>query len=111
MSDPYDLLAEKIRQLPEEPGVYLFKDARGKGYAEEATRLWIEYGFRVLGIDKIYVSTLQTHLRNIKLNEEIGFRVEGLLREEVLLDGRRLDVLRMGLCRRQFQAGELQQGP
>ncbi|UCE04065.1 MAG: excinuclease ABC subunit UvrC [Candidatus Latescibacterota bacterium] len=30
MSDEHDPLAEKIRQLPEEPGVYLFKDARGK---------------------------------------------------------------------------------
>ncbi len=30
MRDAPDTLAAKIRQLPEEPGVYLFKDARGK---------------------------------------------------------------------------------
>jgi RimJ/RimL family protein N-acetyltransferase len=74
------------------------RDQRGKGYAEEATSLWIQYGFKVLGLAKIYVSTLQTHLRNIKLNESVGFRVEGVLRSEVLLDGERHDVLRMGLC-------------
>ncbi len=71
--------------------------ARGKGFAEEATRLWISYGRDVLGLQKVYVSTLQTHLRNIQLNESIGFRVEGLLQREILINGIRYDVLRMGL--------------
>jgi len=73
-------------------------DSRGRGLAEEATRLWIKYGISTLGLGKIYVSTLQTQFSNIKLNESIGFRVEGLLRNEVLIDGIRHDVLRMGLC-------------
>jgi diamine N-acetyltransferase len=72
--------------------------ARGKGYAEEATRLWVEYGLRRLSLEKIYVSTLQNHIPNIRLNESVGFRVEGVLRQEVLLNGVRHDVLRMGLC-------------
>lgn len=72
-------------------------DVRGKGYAEEATRLWIEYGSHALGLEKIYLSTLQTHIRNIQLNESIGFRVEGLLQSEVRIDDERFDVLRMGL--------------
>ena len=73
-------------------------DARGKGYAEEATRLWIRYGASELGLEKIYVSTLQTHLRNIRLNEAIGFRVEGVLHDEIRIGDERFDVLRMGLC-------------
>lgn len=72
-------------------------ESRGQGLAEEATRLWISYGMQTLGLEKIYVSTLQTHINNIKLNEDIGFKVEGLLRNEVLIDGRRHDVLRMGI--------------
>lgn len=70
---------------------------RGQGLAEEATGLWIRYGADGLGIEKIYLSTLQTHIRNIKLNEELGFEVEGLLRNEVRFDGCRHDVLRMGI--------------
>jgi RimJ/RimL family protein N-acetyltransferase len=73
-------------------------DCRGKGLAEEATRLWVQHGISGLGLQKIYVSTLQTQIANIKLNENIGFKVEGLLRNEVLIDGERHDVLRMGLC-------------
>ena len=34
---------------------------------------------------------------NIRLNEDLGFRVEGVLRNEVLIDGTYHDVLRMGL--------------
>jgi RimJ/RimL family protein N-acetyltransferase len=72
--------------------------ARGRGLAEEATRLWITYGGEELGLEKIFVSTLQTHLRNIQLNESIGFRVEGLLLREVRIGHDRYDLLRMGLC-------------
>ena len=75
---------------------------RGQGYAEEATGLWAAFGFQALGLDKIYVSTLQTQIGNIKLNEKIGFVVEGLLKNEVLIDNVRHDVLRMGLSREQF---------
>jgi RimJ/RimL family protein N-acetyltransferase len=76
-------------------------NARGRGYAEEATLLWIKYGIDRLGLDKIYVSTLQTDLRNIRLNERVGLRIEGVLVEEILKGDERVDVLRMGLsCRR-----------
>lgn len=79
-------------------------EARGMGIAEEATRLWIQYGGKSLGLEKIYVSTLQTHLRNIQLNESIGFRVEGVLHREILIGEERHDVLRMGLCFDEFRA-------
>lgn len=72
-------------------------DMRGKGYGKEATRLWIQYGISGLGLKKIYLHTLNTNIRNIKLNEEMGFQVEGILRNEALIDGEYHDVLRMGL--------------
>ena len=70
---------------------------RGRGLGREAAELWVGYGLGGLGLRKIYLNTLATHIRNIKLNEEIGFRVEGILRNEVLIDGEHRDVLRMGL--------------
>lgn len=72
-------------------------DYRGQGYAKLATQLWIEYGRFGLGLKKIYLNTLNTNLRNIRINEELGFTVEGILRNEVLIDGVYQDVLRMGL--------------
>ena len=70
---------------------------RGTGLAKEATELWIRYGLTTLGLKKIYLNTLHTHFRNVKLNESLGFKVEGILRNEALVDGEYRDVLRMGL--------------
>jgi RimJ/RimL family protein N-acetyltransferase len=70
---------------------------RGKGFGKEATIKWIAYGRDSLKLKKIYLRTVETNLRNIKLNEELGFKVEGILRNEVILNNLYYDVLRMGL--------------
>ncbi len=81
----------ELRKLIGDPG------ARGHGYAKIATQYWIEHGVSTLSLRKIYVNTLDTNLANIRLNEELGLRVEGLLRDEVYLDGEYHDILRMSL--------------
>jgi diamine N-acetyltransferase len=70
---------------------------RGRGFARQATTLWVHYGLHGLGLKKIYLNTLQTNIRNIRLNEALGFRVEGILRKEFYIDGEHHDVLRMAL--------------
>jgi RimJ/RimL family protein N-acetyltransferase len=74
------------------------RDMRGRGFAREAATQWLGYGLGALGLKKVYLTTLVTDIRNIKINENLGFRVEGILRKEVLVDGDYHDVLRMGLC-------------
>ncbi|MDA3861271.1 MAG: GNAT family protein [Melioribacteraceae bacterium] len=70
---------------------------RAHGYGKEATRYWIKYGFQKLNLKKIYLNTIDTNIHNIKINEEMGFKVEGILRNEAIVDGVAHDVLRMGL--------------
>lgn len=84
-------LKAELRKLIGEP------EYRGKGLAKEATRCWIEHGFANLGLRKIYLNTLDTNFRNIRLNEELGFKVEGILRNECYFDGEYHDILRMSL--------------
>ncbi len=81
----------ELRKLIGEPA------HRGKGLAHEATRLWIDYGLTSLHLRKIYVNTLDTNIRNIKLNRDLGFKVEGLLRDECFFDGQYHDIIRMAL--------------
>jgi hypothetical protein len=54
-------------------------------------------GIAGLGLKKIYLNTLETDVRNIRLNEELGFKVEGILRNECFFDGEYHDILRMAL--------------
>ena len=72
-------------------------DYRQKGYAKEATMLWIQYGINNLGLKKIYLNTIENNIRNVTLNKELGFQVEGILRKECLIDNEYYDLLRMGL--------------
>ncbi len=69
---------------------------RGNGLEKEAARLWIQYGIKALGLRKIYLNILDINIRNIKFNEDLGFRVEGILRNDVFLNNRHHDILRMG---------------
>jgi RimJ/RimL family protein N-acetyltransferase len=79
----------ELRKLIGEP------EYRGKGFAKEATKLWIQFGISALELKKIYLNTLDTNIRNIKLNEELGFRVEGILRNEFFFNNEYYDVLKM----------------
>jgi diamine N-acetyltransferase len=70
---------------------------RGKGYAKEATKLWIQYGINNLGLKKIFLNTIENNIRNVTINKELGFQVEGILRKECFIDNKYYDLLRMGL--------------
>jgi len=69
---------------------------RGKGYAKEATMLWIQYGINNLGFKKIYLNTIENNIRNVTLNKELGFQIEGILRKEFVINNEYYDVIRMG---------------
>lgn len=69
---------------------------RGKGYAKEATMLWIQYGINNLGLKKIYLNTIENNIRNLTLNKELGFQIEGILRKEFVINDEYYDVIRMG---------------
>lgn len=98
----YDARQSKaeLRKLIGEP------EMRARGYGKRATELWIQYGIQGLGLHKIYLNTLNTNMRNVRLNEELGFRVEGILRNETLIDGKYQDVLRMSLLTNHNKRGE-----
>lgn len=70
---------------------------RAHGYGKEATQHWIKYGFKSMKLKKIYLNTIDTNIHNIRINEKMGFKVEGILRDEAIVDGVTHDILRMGL--------------
>lgn len=79
-------------------------DCRGQGFGEEAVRTLCRYGFEEMRLHKV---RLDVHAGNpaIRTYERVGFRREGLLREEIFRRGGRVDVIRMGLRRDELTSG------
>lgn len=87
--------------------IMISPDQQGRGYARAATRLAINYAFRMLNLYKLYLLVDIDNARAIRIYEDAGFRREGVLLEEFFADGRYHDVVRMCL----FQHEALQREP
>lgn len=66
---------------------------RGKGYATEAARALISYGFEKLGLHRIYADTSNMNVASLKVKERLGMRCEGRYREAEFQDGQWIDIL------------------
>ncbi|HEY2798500.1 MAG TPA: GNAT family protein [Thermoanaerobaculia bacterium] len=73
-------------------------DCRGQGLGEEAVRTLCRFGFDEMRLHKIRLDVYEGNPA-IRTYESVGFRREGVLRQEIFRRGRRLDVIRMGLLR------------
>jgi len=78
----------------------------GKGYAFEAWVLLMEHAFSTMGLRKIIAGAVAGNESSLSVLRRLGFREEGLLREEFFLDGKYLDTVRLGLFQREFQTGK-----
>jgi len=81
------------------------RDCRGKGLGEEATRVLCRFGFDEVNLHKIRLDVHAGNAGAVRTYERVGFRKEGVLREEAFRRGGYIDVIRMGLLR-----GELKDG-
>ena len=75
------------------------KDCRGKGFGTDAIRTLCRFAFEEMDLRKIRLDAHADNDAGLKAYERVGFRREGLLREEVYRGGRAVDVVRMGLLR------------
>ena len=79
-------------------------DARGKGYAKESELLMLGYAFEQLKLNRVFIRTAGFNLQNIKLNEDLGLRFEGILRECKMLGEQLVDIVVMSILSREFSA-------
>ena len=75
----------------------------GRGVAFEAWVLLIEHAFSKMGLRKIIAGAVAGNGASLSVLKRLGFREEGVLREEFFLDGNYLDTVRLGLLQHEFQ--------
>lgn len=71
------------------------KDAWGRGYGTEATRLMLDHAFGTLGLHRIALFVFEFNERAIRAYRRCGFVIEGRSRESIWRDGRWWDELAM----------------
>lgn len=72
------------------------------GYAEESCKLLFNYGFKELGINKIWTEIYEFDTKKYNLYQELGFQNDGVLREQYYYDGRYWNSNLLSLLRREW---------
>lgn len=71
-----------------EYAIAVSKEYWGKGYSKYATDEIVSYGFRILNLEKIYLSVASSNIRAVKFYEKYGFNKEGIFRKHIFINGK-----------------------
>ncbi|MFX0027941.1 MAG: GNAT family N-acetyltransferase [Candidatus Hermodarchaeota archaeon] len=74
----------------------------GKGFATEAAKLVLEYGFNELNFNKINATVFTPNVSSVKVVEKNGFKHELTLKKEIYIDGKYIDALKYSILKREW---------
>ncbi len=80
------------------------KEYWGKGFGTEAVTLLLDYGFTVLGLHNVLLTTYAYNERALRSYLKVGFREIGRRREAQRLGDQRYDIVYMDLLRSEFHS-------
>lgn len=83
-----------------EYGIFIGEtQARGRGVGTAAAKLMLRYCFEEQGLHRIFLRVFADNRQAVRSYEKAGFRREGLLRDDVRIDGKYRDILWMAAIR------------
>jgi RimJ/RimL family protein N-acetyltransferase len=85
-------------------GVVVERPHRRSGYAEDAVRVLLRYGFWERRYQKCDSACVDTNEAAIALHKKVGFVEEGRRRRRWFFDGRHHDAVLFGMTREEFDA-------
>jgi ribosomal-protein-serine acetyltransferase len=84
-------------------GYWLIKKEQGKGIMFQAASVFLTYLFEHTGLNKVELAHLPENTRSAALATRLGFKVEGVLRDSLLMNGRICDKVVQGLLKKEWQ--------
>ena len=87
-----------------EMGFWIGVDWWGRGYATEAARAVIQFGFETYGLNRIYAHHMLRNPASGRVLEKSGMTSEGVLRERVRKWGIFEDVAALSILRKEFNS-------
>lgn len=79
------------------------KSRWGKGYGTEVTTLITGYAFDTLNLNRLSLQVYEYNERGIRAYEKVGFKREGVLRQEHYYEGRYWDTIAMAILREEWE--------
>lgn len=79
------------------------RDAWGKGYGTDAMRVMLRYAFTELNLHRVSLDVFEYNPRAVRSYEKAGFQHEGRQRQFLLREGRRWDLIFMGITQPEWQ--------
>lgn len=78
------------------------KNIRGKGYGTEAIKLFIDFAFRELNMNKVWLGTFSFNPGAIRCYEKCGFVKEAVAKNRIYRDGTYHDEITMSILRDEY---------
>ncbi len=94
---------ERADALVGELGYEIAPTCWGLGYATEAARAMVHFGFQELGLHRIWGHTVAENIASQRVMEKLGMCHEGRLRENERFKGRWWDTVIYGILAREWQ--------
>ena len=79
------------------------KDAWGKRYGTEAGRLLLDYAFKRLGFHRVSIGVVGFNKRALKFWESLGFKKEGVHRDEYYYNNEYSDFIMMSILEDEYR--------
>jgi RimJ/RimL family protein N-acetyltransferase len=74
----------------------------GKGYGTDLMKVILRYGFTEVNLKRVTLTVFEYNPRAIRSYEKAGFRHEGRMRRVLNKEGKRWDILFMGILREEW---------
>ena len=75
-----------------------------RGYGTDAMQVALRYAFTELNLERVTLNVFEYNPRAVRSYEKAGFQHEGRIRGALLKDGRRWDMIFMGILRGEWAA-------
>ncbi len=82
------------------------RDFWGKGYGTDAMQVNLSFAFQELNLRRVSLNTFEYNQRAVRSYEKVGFTGEGRMRSFLHREGRRWDLIFMGILREEWLASK-----
>lgn len=73
-----------------------------KGFGTDAMQIILKYAFTTLNLHRVSLTVFEYNPRGIRSYEKVGFKHEGARRQFLQRDGKRWDMLQMGILKEEW---------